>query len=159
MNKKSIDTSLPDCTANTPFMKEQLWKLAQEFSSIQDELLKYTYLVELGSLLPGLNENEKREDNLFRGCQSRVWLQLSCEGKTLSLRSDSNTAIIRGILYILETAYNGADIAEAVHLRPNIPRLIGLEEAFTSERALGIRNIQQHITEYCLVHMNSSNFP
>ena len=48
-------------------------EIVEEFSIYEDWMDKYAYLIELGKELAPMDETHKTEDNLIRGCQSRVW--------------------------------------------------------------------------------------
>ena len=48
-------------------------EIVDEFAVFDDWMDKYAYLIEIGSGMPGMDEAYKTEDNLIKGCQSRVW--------------------------------------------------------------------------------------
>ena len=49
-------------------------EIISEFSIFEDWMDKYNYLIDLGSELEDLEPGDKNEQNLIKGCQSRVWL-------------------------------------------------------------------------------------
>ena len=48
-------------------------QIVDEFSMYDDWMDKYAYLIEIGNGLSAMDETHKTEDNLIKGCQSRVW--------------------------------------------------------------------------------------
>ena len=51
-------------------------KIVEEFNMFSDWTEKYEYLIELGKELIPLDSQYKIEENLIKGCQSRVWLHV-----------------------------------------------------------------------------------
>ena len=68
---------------------------------------KYRYIIDLGKELPELDEKDKIEKNLIRGCQSQVWLthNINPEG-SIHLDIDSDAHIVRGLIAIVLAALN-----------------------------------------------------
>ena len=77
---------------------------------------KYAYLIELGSGLEGMDEAHKTEENLIKGCQSRVWFHADMQDGLLYFTADSDAIITKGIAGLLIRVFSGqkpADIAKA----------------------------------------------
>lgn len=69
---------------------------------------RYRYIIELGRQVPAMDEPERREERLVRGCQSQVWLDASRGGDgALHLRIDSDAHIVRGLIALVLAAYEG----------------------------------------------------
>lgn len=112
-----------------------LEELADGFSVFGAWEDKYRYLIELGQRLEPLDSRLKTEENLVRGCTSRVWMVAETgSGGRLRFRADSDAHIVKGLIYILSVAYQDktpeeiavVDIDEAFgriglhhHLSPN----------------------------------------
>jgi len=73
---------------------------------------RYKYIIDLGRELPPLPEQERREENLVRGCQSQVWLVSEERDDRLLFQVDSDAFIVKGLLAIVLAAYNGKTAAE-----------------------------------------------
>ena len=56
-------------------IKEIQEEIVEEFSMFDDWMERYEYIIELGKNLPLIKEEFKTENNLIKGCQSKVWLQ------------------------------------------------------------------------------------
>ena len=55
-------------------INEQQDEVIEEFSELDDWMDRYQLLIDLGEEQEPLPDNEKTEQNLIDGCQSRVWL-------------------------------------------------------------------------------------
>ena len=91
-------------------------EIIDEFSIYDDWMDKYAYLIELGSGLEGMDEAHKTEENLIKGCQSRVWFHADMRDGLLYFTADSDAIITKGIAGLLIRVFSGqkpADIAKA----------------------------------------------
>jgi cysteine desulfuration protein SufE len=86
----------------------QLAEIQESFSFFDSWEDKYRFVIDLGHDLIPLDESNKREENLIRGCQSQVWLVAEYDKTTdtLALTIDSDAHIVRGLIAIILTAYN-----------------------------------------------------
>ncbi len=73
---------------------------------------RYKYIIDLGRELPPLEESQYSDDNLVRGCQSRVWLVSEKSDGRLYFAADSDAFIVKGLLAVVLAAYNGKTPAE-----------------------------------------------
>ena len=82
-------------------------EIKETFSLFTDWEDKYRYIIDLGKELPELDEKDKVEKNLIRGCQSQVWLthNINPEG-SIHLDIDSDAHIVRGLIAIVLAALN-----------------------------------------------------
>ncbi len=55
-------------------IKEIQDEIVEEFSMFEDWMQRYEYIIELGKSLPLIDEKYKTEDNIIKGCQSKVWV-------------------------------------------------------------------------------------
>ena len=104
-----------------------------------DEWLdKYEYLIELGKVLEAYPEEEKTEDKLIKGCQSRVWLDYELKDGKLIFRADSDAIITKGIISLLLSVYSGRTPAEIAADDFGFVDQIGLKENLSPTRANGL---------------------
>ena len=131
-------------------IQEELEELKAEFDSLPDSFTRYTYLVELAALLPK-TEGLCREERLYRGCQSQVWLWVRQEGTLCRLSTDSDTLIIRGILALFVALLDGKPADEVCAARFDLLDTLGIAEHFNSQRTSGIAGllpeIQRRLTD------------
>ncbi len=89
-------------------MAESLSDIRDSFAFFDDWEEKYAFLLELGRGLPNLDEADRRDEFLVRGCQSQVWLLPDYveDDKRLRFRIDSDAHIVRGLIAIVLAAYD-----------------------------------------------------
>ena len=83
-------------------------EIRDSFRFFDDWEERYRFIIDLGRALPALDEADKTEDRLVRGCQSLVWLVSSFDTGhgTLHLAIDSDAHIVRGLIAIVLAACN-----------------------------------------------------
>lgn len=108
------------------------------------------YLMELGYDLPAFPEESRTETNRVHGCQSQVWLitrpSSADRDATFTIVADSDSNIIKGLLAILQAAYNGKtakQISEYDIL--SVFRKLDLERHITPQRRNGLRGMVERI--------------
>ncbi len=85
-----------------------LEEIRESFSFFDDWEDKYRFIIDLGRELPQMPEDQKRDENLVRGCQSQVWLTATFDpDDRLHLTMDSDAHIVRGLIAIVLAAYDG----------------------------------------------------
>lgn len=73
---------------------------------------RYKYIIDLGKELPPMADADHLDENLIRGCQSKVWLSSENKEGRLYFTVDSDAFIVKGLLAIVMAAYNGKTTAE-----------------------------------------------
>lgn len=68
---------------------------------------RYKYIIDLGKELPPMADSDHIDENLIRGCQSKVWLSSTNREGKLFFDVDSDAFIVKGLLAIVMAAYNG----------------------------------------------------
>ncbi len=119
--------------------KEQ--RFIKDFNEIGDAFDQYAYLIELSCLLPPLPEELKTDKNVVAGCQSTVWLDIHIDGGVFNFASDSNTLIIKGVLYILQELFNGQPAAEVAAANLSFLHETAIMDTFESSRQKGIGHV------------------
>ena len=119
-------------------LEEKKQAVIEEFSMYDEWLDKYEYLIELGKALEAYPEEEKTEDKLIKGCQSRVWLDYELKDGKLYFRADSDAIITKGIISLLISVYSGRTPAEIAADDFGFVDQIGLKENLSPTRANGL---------------------
>jgi len=76
-------------------------EIVDEFAMFDDWMQRYEYMIDLGKSLPLINEQYKTDDNIIKGCQSKVWVHAQLEDDKLAFTADSDAIITKGIIAIL----------------------------------------------------------
>ena len=77
-------------------------QIIDDFSLLDGDVeMSNIYLMELGQKLSPMEEGDKTEDNIVKGCQSKVWLTAELIDNKIVFNADSNTAITKGLVSLL----------------------------------------------------------
>lgn len=113
-------------------------EIISSFGLFSEWLDRYQYLIDLGRKLPPLTEEEKTDDKLLAGCQSRVWLHLEGNADQVIIRANSDAAIVSGLIALLAQVYSGCSAQQIIDTEPYFIREIGLAAHLTPTRANGL---------------------
>lgn len=97
-------------------IKEQQDAIIEEFGFFSDWTEKYEHIIQMGKDLPLIAEQYKVDENLIRGCQSRVWLQAEYKDGKVWFTADSDAVITKGLVSMMVRVLSGqtpGDIAKA----------------------------------------------
>lgn len=121
-------------------------ELSQNFSLFEDWEERYRYLIDLGRTLPDMDASLRTEETLVRGCTSNVWMVLEIKDEKLCIQADSDAHIVRGLIALLLSAYQGKTLAEAraVDIEAQF-KAIGLEQNLSPNRRNGFFAMVQRI--------------
>ena len=135
-------------------IKEIENQIIEEFSVFTDWMDKYEYIIELGKGVPVLDEKLKTEENLIKGCQSRVWLGCREEDGKLYFSADSDAIITKGIISLLIRVYNGQTPQAILKSDFSFIGAIRLQENLSPTRANGLLSMIKQIRVYALAFEN-----
>ena len=128
-------------------LEEKKQEVIEEFSMYDEWLDRYEYLIELGKALEPYPEEEKTEEKLIKGCQSRVWLDYEVKDGKLYFRADSDAIITKGIISLLISVYSGRTPAEIAADDFGFVDAIGLRENLSPTRANGLVSMIETIKQ------------
>jgi len=136
--------------------------MSRSISEIQDEIISefslldgdmemtVFYIMELGQKLPLMNETEKTEDNVVKGCQSKVWLAARNEKDRIFFSADSNTAITKGLVSLLVRIFNGQTCDSILSADLYFMHKIGMERFIGTQRSNGFAAMIKQMKLYAL---------
>jgi cysteine desulfuration protein SufE len=113
-------------------------EIIDSFGLFSEWLDRYQYLIDLGRKLPPLDDAEKTDDKLLAGCQSRVWLLLEGDAGEVTIRANSDAAIVSGLIALLVQVYSGCSAQQIVDTEPYFIEEIGLSSHLSPTRANGL---------------------
>ena len=123
-------------------------EIVEDFGMFPEWLDRYQYLIDLGRKLPPLKDGEKTDDKLLAGCQSKVWLYLEGDRHEVTIRANSDAAIVSGLIALLIKVYSGSSAQQIVDTDPHFIRDIGLSEHLSSTRSNGLYAMLKAIRGY-----------
>ncbi len=115
-----------------------------------DWMQKYEYLIDLGKSLPLIDEKYKTEDNLVRGCQSRVWLHAKNDGEIVKYTADSDAIITKGLIALMIRVLSNQKAEEIAKADMGFVDKIGLKEHLSPTRANGLLSMIKQMKFYAL---------
>ncbi len=127
-------------------------EIIEEFELFDDWGDKYEYIIDMGKKLKGLPENQKTEDNIIKGCQSRVWLNARKEGQTLIFDADSEAVIVKGLVNMLIRVLSGHSPQEIAKANLYFLDKVGLQQHLAQTRSNGLASMVKQMKNYALAY-------
>ena len=131
-------------------------ELIQQFQGLGDGFDQYAFLIELAGLLPPLAREMKTPERAVRGCQSYVWLDLSIDEGLFRMDADSDTYIIKGILYLLRRMFDGQPPAAVAAAHLTIFEETEITATFGADRQKGVGRVIEDIQRFAAERAGSS---
>ena len=129
-------------------------EIVEDFEMFDDWMQKYEYLIDLGKDLAPIKEQYKTEDNLIKGCQSRVWLHAEhSEGKII-FTADSDAIMTKGIVAILINVLSNQSPKDIATAKLDFINEIGLKEQLSPTRANGLVSMIKKMKLYAIAFNN-----
>ena len=125
-------------------------EIVEEFSMFDDWMQRYEYIIDLGKNLPLIKEEFKTDNNLIKGCQSKVWLQGEQNSDTVVFTADSDAILTKGIIAILIRVFSNQNSKDIIAADMNFIDQIGLKEHLSPTRANGLVSMIKNIKMYAL---------
>ena len=128
-----------------------------EFEMFTDWMEKYDYLIELGKSLPVIDSQYKTDDNIIKGCQSKVWLHAELQGDKVIYSADSDAIITKGIIALMVRVLSGHTPKEILESDMDFINAIGLKEHLSPTRANGLLAMIKQMKFYALAFQSKLN--
>ena len=127
-------------------------EIIDEFSMFEDWEERYQYMIDLGKTLPLIEEQYKTDDNIIKGCQSRVWVHAEMKDDKVIFTADSDAIITKGIIAILIRVFSGQNPNDIINANTDFIDKIGLKEHLSPTRANGLVSMIKQIKMYALAY-------
>lgn len=125
-------------------------EIIEEFALFDEWMDKYEHLIELGKDLPLIDEKFKTEENLIKGCQSRVWLHAELvEGKII-FTANSDAIITKGIIALMIRVFSNHSPKEIAEAELFFIDQVGLKEHLSPTRSNGLVAMVKQIKIYSI---------
>ena len=131
-------------------IKEIQEEILEDFNMFDDWMQKYEYLIDLGKDLPSIDEKYRVEENLIKGCQSRVWLHAEENNGNIVFSADSDAIMTKGIVALLIRVLSGQNAHDIAHADLDFINKIGLKEQLSATRANGLLSMIKHMKLYAI---------
>ncbi|MGN0836342.1 MAG: SufE family protein [Akkermansia sp.] len=114
---------------------ERISDLLDDMAVFDDWTERYEYIISLGRKLPPMPEKYRKNSNLIKGCQSRVWVGTELQGGLLIIHADSDSLITKGLIALFIRLLSGLSPAEILAADLGKLNECGLKEHLASTRA------------------------
>lgn len=131
--------------------------LVDEFSMFDDWMDRYEYMIDLGKSMPLIDEQYKKDENLIKGCQSKVWLHAELANDKVIYTADSDAIITKGIVSILIRTFTNQSPTEILNANTDFVDEIGLKEHLSPTRANGLVSMIKEIKMYAIAFQTQIN--
>ena len=131
-------------------IKEIQQEIVEEFVLFDEWMDKYEYIIELGKDLPLIDEQYKTDENLIKGCQSKVWLHAELKDGKIIFTADSDAIITKGIVALLIRVLSGHTPQEIIDANLFFIDQIGLQEHLSPTRSNGLLSMLKQIRMYAI---------
>ncbi len=132
-------------------------EVVSEFAFLDEWMDKYEHLIELGKTLPMISVEERRPENLIKGCQSQVWLHAEMNGDKVLFTADSDAIITKGIIALMIRVLNDQKPEDILNADFGFIDEIGLKEHLSPTRSNGLVSMIKQMKMYALAFQAKAN--
>ncbi|MDG1058877.1 MAG: SufE family protein [Flavobacteriaceae bacterium] len=125
-------------------------EIIEEFAMFEDWMQRYEYMIDLGKSLPLITPEFKTDDNIIKGCQSKVWVHAELKDNQLEFTADSDAIITKGIIAILIRVFSNQHPKDILASDTSFIDQIGLKEHLSPTRANGLVSMIKQIKMYAI---------
>lgn len=125
-------------------------EIIEEFSSFDDWMDRYSLLIDYGNGLEPFPEEDKNDENLIDGCQSKVWFTAQMQDGKVIYRGDSDAILVKGIVALLIRVLSGHTPEEIVNEQLYFIDEIQLREHLSPTRSNGLNAMLRRMIEYAM---------
>ena len=125
-------------------------ELIEEFSLFGDWMEKYENIIQIGKELPLIEEQYKKDENLIKGCQAKVWLHAEHKNGKVYFTADSDAIITKGLVSMVVRVLSDHTPQEIVNADLYFVDKIGLREHLSVTRSNGLLSMIRQMKMYAL---------
>ncbi len=125
--------------------------IIEEFSMLEGDMeMIINYIIEIGDQMDPLDENARTEDNIVKGCQSKVWMSAQIADGKIQFQADSNTAVTKGLVSILVRVLSNQTPEAILNEDIFFPEKIGMNRFIGTQRSNGFGSMIKQMKIYAL---------
>ena len=125
-------------------------ELIEEFSLFGDWMEKYENIIQMGKELPLIEEQYRKDENLIKGCQAKVWLHAEHKNGKVYFTADSDAIITKGLVSMVVRVLSDHTPQEIVKADLYFVDKIGLREHLSVTRSNGLLSMIKQMKMYAL---------
>lgn len=131
-------------------IQQKVDEIIEDFGLFEDWSDKYEYIISLGKELEPMSDAEKNEDNIVKGCQSKVWLSTDLLNDKINFKADSDAIISKGIIALLVKVLNEEKPIDIINYDLKFIDDIGLKEHLSPNRSNGLVSMLKKMKMYAI---------
>ena len=131
--------------------------IVEEFAMFEDWEERYQYMIDLGKTLPLIDTQFKTEDNIIKGCQSKVWVHANMKDDKVIFTADSDAIITKGIIAILIRVFSNQHPKDIIEADTDFIDHIGLKEHLSTTIANGLVSMVKQLQIYAISYQTQLN--
>jgi cysteine desulfuration protein SufE len=132
-------------------------EIIDEFNLFDDWMERYEYLIELGKSLPLIDDQYKIEENIIKGCQSKVWLYSKMNDSKINFTADSDAILTKGLVALLLRVFTNQTPKDILAADTVFIDKIGLKEHLSPTRANGLVSMLKQIKLYAIAQQANTS--
>lgn len=132
-------------------------EIIEEFAFFDDWMQRYEHMIAIGKSMPLIEEKNKTEDFLIKGCQSKVWVYPELKDGKVVFTADSDAIITKGIVAILLRVFSNQTPKDILQADTKFIDEIGLKEHLSPTRANGLVSMIKQLKMYALAYKSQQN--
>ena len=132
-------------------------EIIDEFNLFDDWMERYEYLIELGKSLPLIEDQYKIEENIIKGCQSKVWLYSKMNDSKINFTADSDAILTKGLVALLLRVFTNQTPKDILAADTVFIDKIGLKEHLSPTRANGLVSMLKQIKLYAIAQQANTS--
>ena len=125
-------------------------EIIEEFTSFDDWMDRYSLLIDYGNGLEPFPQEDKTDQNLIDGCQSKVWFTAEMQDGKVIYKGDSDAILVKGIVALLIRVLSGHTPEEIVNTQLYFIDEIQLREHLSPTRSNGLNAMLRRMIEYAM---------
>ena len=127
-------------------------EIIEEFTSFDDWMDRYSLLIDYGNGLEAFPQEDKTDQNLIEGCQSKVWFTAKMKNGKIIYQGDSDAILVKGIVALLIRVLSGHTPAEIVNADLFFIDEISLREHLSPTRSNGLNAMLEQMLAFAKVY-------
>lgn len=132
-------------------IKKRQEEIIEEFAMLNGDMeMAINYIMDLGNELIRFPEEERKDENLVKGCQSKVWLIAYLEDGRMQYKADANTAITKGLVSLLVRVLSQSTPEDVINAELYFPSQINMDRFIGTQRSNGFAAMIRQMKIYAL---------
>ncbi|MCU7694992.1 SufE family protein [Haoranjiania flava] len=138
-------------------IEEKQKEIVGDFEFLDDWMDKYEMIIQMGKELPPMDESDKIDQNLIKGCQSRVWIKSNYKDGIITFSADSDALITKGLVSLVLKVLSGHSPKEIMDAELHFVNDIGLSSHLSPTRSNGLLSMLKQIKNYAIAYNSMEN--